>query len=73
MKTFNRICIKDHTITDKQGTSFTIEGGKEYLTSAVNGARAAHGPSAAEGMVTVFSKYWVSVPVDIFAGEQKFT
>lgn len=57
MKTFNRICIEDHTITDREGTSFTLRRAKEYTTS---GER--------DGSVLVFSQYWVRAPIGIFAG-----
>lgn len=59
MKTFKRVCIKSYTITDEEGQSLTIERQREYLTSPEE-----------DGMVTVFSQYWVKVPVDIFAGEE---
>ena len=69
MKTFNRICIKNYEIHDSDGATFSLERGKEYRTSAVNHAPSIVGPEAKEGHVVVFSNYWVSVPVDIFAGE----
>lgn len=64
MKTFRRICLHDHTITDeKSGESFTLERGHDYLTSDVN-----------EGVVTVFTRFWIpNCPIDWFAGEVKFT
>ena len=62
MKTFNRICIKDHEITDSEGTTFELKRGKEYTTSPEN-----------NGLITVFSTYWVKVPVTLFAGEEIFT
>jgi hypothetical protein len=40
MQTFYRICIKDFTITDQDGKSFTLKKGQKYLTSAVNRAPA---------------------------------
>lgn len=61
-KTFKRVCIKDYTVTDEEGTSFTVQRAKEYITS-----------SERDGVVVVFSQYWVTVPVEIFAGEQQFT
>lgn len=57
MKTFSRVCITDHTITDDNSTSFTIKRGKEYITSPEK-----------DGTVMVFSQYWVRVSVNIFAG-----
>ena len=62
MKTFNRICIKDYQRIDRIGQVFNVKRGKEYLTS-----------SEEDGEVTVFSNFWVKVPVNIFAGEEKFT
>jgi hypothetical protein len=66
VKTFNRICIEDHTIEgigrDGEDVSFILKRGKEYLTSTEK-----------DGHVTVFTTYWLRVPVDIFAGERPFT
>ena len=62
MKTFKRICIKDWNVTADNGDFFKVERGKEYITSDVD-----------EGKVVVFSNFWVPVPVDVFAGEIKFT
>lgn len=62
MKTFKRICIKDWEISDKYGNKFCVKRGKEYLTS-----------DQEQGDVTVFSDYWVNVPVSIFAGEIEYT
>ena len=62
METFRRICIKDWEIKDLNNNLLKVERGKEYITSKVSNDR-----------VTVFSNFWVSVPVSVFAGEQKFT
>lgn len=62
MKTFNRVCIKTHSISDQKGNSLTIEKGKQYLTSEEKNKE-----------VMVFSKYWVWLPVELFAGEEIFT
>ncbi len=59
MKTFRRVCIEDYTITDQEGTSFTLKRAKEYTTGAEQ-----------DGKVRVFSRFWVVVPVAIFAGER---
>ena len=59
MQTFNRICIEDYEIKDSEGTTFKLKRGKEYLTSPED-----------KGLITVFSTYWVKVPVTLFAGEQ---
>jgi hypothetical protein len=56
MKTYMRICIKDFSIEDKTGQKFSVKRGEEYLTSGVD----------KNGEVTVFTGYWVNVPVDIF-------
>ncbi len=63
MITFSRICIKNYTITDHEGTVFAIKRGEEYLTSA----------EEENGEVMIFSTYWVKVPSNIFAGEVRFT
>ena len=62
MQTFNRICIEDLTIRDNTGQCFEIKRGKEYLTSAEE-----------DGKVTVFTNFWVKVPITHFAGEKEFT
>ena len=62
MKTFNRICIKDWSIEAENGDRQECKRGKEYLTSAEQ-----------DGVVVVFSGFWVSAPVGIFGGEQEFT
>jgi hypothetical protein len=61
MQTYNRICIKDHSVVASNGT-LTLSRGKEYLTTAEE-----------EGEVTVFTNFWGKVPVTIFAGEVEFT
>ena len=63
METYNRICVEDYAVTDREGTVAEVQRGKEYLTSAT-------GP---DGTVTVFSRYWFPVPVSKFGGEQRFT
>lgn len=60
MKTWRRICIHTYTVTDQDGVSFTLEQGREYLTSGV----------LDDNRVMVFSSYWVSVPLWVFAGEE---
>lgn len=61
MKTFNRICIEDYSVSDGENTA-TVERGKEYITSEEE-----------EGMVTVFTNFWFTAPVNVFAGEKEFT
>ena len=61
MNTFNRVCIEDFTVKDGD-EEFKLEKGKMYLTSE---------PEYQE--VTVFSKYWVKVPLWVFANEEPFT
>lgn len=63
MTTWNRICIKEYTIKAENGDELQLKRGREYLTS----------PATGSGNVWVFSTFWVQAPVDIFAGEQKFT
>ena len=60
MKVYNRICVKEHKIEAKDGNSFTLEKGEEYLTDKEE-----------NGEVTVFSKYWVKVPVNCFTGKEE--
>lgn len=62
METYKRICIEDHTVSDRAGNSCSVERGKEYITSAEK-----------DGSVTVFKEYWAPFPVNIFAGERQFT
>ena len=64
MITFKRVCIKDHTIEDTNGDSFTLKRTKEYTTSPIR---------EEDNTIMVFSTYWVRVPVDLFAGEVRFT
>ena len=61
--TFKRVCIRDYTIRDDDGETFTIKRAKEYTTS----------PERPDGTVRVYSQYWVDVPADIFAGAVQFT
>ncbi|MBT3298466.1 hypothetical protein HN385_06070 [archaeon] len=72
MKTFNRICIEDFEVKDESGQIFKVERDKEYLTSAINDAPAL-GPEAVKDHVIVFSKFWVPIPISVFAGEKVFT
>lgn len=61
MQTFSRICIEDYEIIDDE-KKLSLHRGTEYLTSKEE-----------NGLVTVFSTYWASVPVELFAGEIEFT
>jgi hypothetical protein len=63
MKTLIRYCIKNHTITDQQGNSFTVKSDREYTTSDVD----------ENNTVVVFSDYWVRVPIEIFGHSRIFT
>lgn len=63
MTTFKRVCLKDHTITDQEGTTFTLQRAKEYTTSG----------ERSDGTVMVFSRFWVRVPVSLFSGEELST
>ena len=62
MRTYSRVCIKDYTITAKDGKEAGIKRGKEYLTS-----------ENLSGEVVVFQNTWVKFPVNCFAGEVLFT
>lgn len=62
MKTFDRICTKDFSITDEHNQTLNLKRGKEYLTSEEENNK-----------VMVFTRFWVEVPADIFAGEIQFT
>ena len=62
MTTFKRICIQNWEVTAENGERFEVVRGREYITSAET-----------EGRVTVFSGFWVSVPISAFAGEERFT
>lgn len=61
MKTFYRLCIETRTVADGDRT-FTVERGREYITS-----------DEKDGKVTVFSTYWVQMPVSLFHGAEVFT
>lgn len=63
MKTYNRLCIKDYTVKARNGDCLELKRGKEYLTSEKQKGN----------KVVVFSKFWVPVPLSLFAGEVKFT
>lgn len=59
MKTFRRICLRDHPVTDGE-TTFTLKRGEEYLTSV----------ERMDGTVTVFTRYWLhGIPISLFGGE----
>ena len=63
MMTFNRICLEDYEMEDGD-RQFTLKRGQEYTTSPTR---------EADETVMVFSRYWVRVPVRIFAGAKRFT
>lgn len=62
MQTFNRICIKDFELEAENGNRLILKRGKENITS-----------SEIDGEVTVFSNFWVKIPVDVFTGAIEFT
>ena len=62
MKTFNRICIKSAFMEAQNGDRQEIECGREYLTS-----------DEKDGLVVVFSTFWVPFKAELFAGEIEFT
>lgn len=57
MNTWERIAIKDFEITAENGDHFEIKRGEKYRTSGIS-----------DGKVTVFSNFWVKVPIEYFAG-----
>jgi len=70
MKAFRAICVRDEKVVgvvtpgingtspeDGQEATVTFARGKEYTISAPR----------ADGTVTVFTRYWLSVPADWFA------
>ena len=63
MQTFKRLCVEDYAVDDKNGDRFELERGKEYFTSRVT----------ADGEVNVYSTFWVSVPLRLFANAVEFT
>jgi len=63
MRTFSRICIKDYMLEAANGDRLELRRGREYLTSDID----------ADREVTVFTSFWVPVPVELFAGEKVFT
>jgi len=64
MQTFTRICMIDYDIKDSKGhVIFRLKKGVEYLTSSVS-----------NDCVTIFTKYWIEVPSNIFfAAAVEFT
>jgi hypothetical protein len=62
MRTYKRICIEDYSLSAQNGDSITLKRGAEYITSDVE-----------DGLVTVFTNFWVPVPVSVFAGAKIFT
>ena len=62
MKTYHRICIKDHVIEALNGDRHEVKRGREYLTSEEK-----------DGTVVVFGPFWTPFPVELFAGEVVFT
>lgn len=63
MRTYSRICIKDHTLKAKNGDLQSIKRGREYITSDIDENR----------KVMVFSTFWVNFDVSLFAGEEILT
>lgn len=63
METWNRVCIEDYSLTAENGDTLILKRGKEYTTSRVHD----------DGVtVTVFTNFWVPVPLRLFAGERRF-
>jgi hypothetical protein len=62
MKTFTRVCVEDTKIVDPTGRELVLKKGQQYLTSGEH-----------NGMVTVFTAFWATVPAALFAYEQIHT
>jgi hypothetical protein len=62
VRTYRRICIEDYQLVAENGDTLVLTRGHEYITS-----------DERDGAVTVFTKFWVNVPVRLFAGEKVFT
>jgi hypothetical protein len=62
MITYRRICIKDYVLEAQNGDRLELHCGREYLTSREH-----------DGQVTVFTNFWVKVPIELFTGEVLFT
>lgn len=60
MKIFYRDCIKDFVLEAQNGDKLELVKDQEYVTSSIK-----------DGKVTVFTRYWVKVPADIFNGERE--
>lgn len=56
MEVIQRLCVKDWAIEATNGDRLALTRGKEYTTSA----------GVMNGEVTVFSRFWVRAPVDVF-------
>ena len=56
MKIFERLCIADWSITDRDGNKLELERGAFYDTSETQ----------ENGNVIVFSRYWVYTPSEIW-------
>jgi len=67
MKTFYRIAVSDFNVkgVDEKGTpvDWNLKKGERYLTSAPD----------AKDHVTVFSGWWIELPLVMFSGEVPFT
>jgi hypothetical protein len=61
MKVYYRDCVKDFVLEAKNGDRLELVSGLEYLTS----------PKYEDDTVTVFTRFWVKVPLDLFTGERE--
>jgi len=57
MKTLKRKCVKNYELTS-DGLTAKVERDKKYITTEER-----------DGMVTVFSNYWFTVPEYVFSDE----
>ena len=62
MTTYKRIVKKSWSIEAENGDRVDLKRGEEYITSASD-----------DGLVTVFTTFWVQAPVAIFTAKERFT
>jgi len=57
---YQAICIEDFCPAPDEDATFVLKRGKEYII----------GPVREDGLVRVFSRYWVNVPARLFVAPQ---
>jgi hypothetical protein len=63
VRTFKRTCCQDYTLTAQNGDTLVLKAGEEYITSAERD----------DGLVVVFTQFWVPVPLSLFRQGTVFT